>query len=174
MSTLSRFTLLSFLLVGIARADYEEAVVTCDAKTQTLLIKYIHDSPDKGSKSKLPGHVVFWNLLKIEKCSQSDRYPGDPCRVVGTRRTLVSCELGEDRLTMSFLPEPFNNDLQGSCGAVVSGSVAIEKNGRAFLKATSFDPSGDCTMDKVKVISTIEVRSNQKEPMITWAERDDY
>ena len=173
MNRIVLFTVLSALFVRNVLAQDEEVLVTCDTKAKTLLLKYSFDSPDKGRQSKLPGHVAFWDLLTIEKCSRTDRYPGDPCRVVGMKERILSCKLGEDRYTMRFNPEPFNDDLQGRCGAVVSGSVSISKNGRPLLKRTSFDPSRDCAANGVKVISTIEVRPSEIEPRVTWAARDD-
>lgn len=140
-------------------------MIPCDRRANALSIRYLRDSdpPDRVD----PGRVVFFDLVEIERCGPDRRYPGSPCAVAGLREKVVPRRLGGDSFSIAFRPLPFNQDLQGSCGEMVSGTVSIRKNGEPFQAGVAFDESHDCVSSEVKVLSKLVVHPRDRKASLT-------
>jgi hypothetical protein len=141
------------------------AVVSCDSKKQQLLVEYHKVMSSVKPRLENSKMVSFWNLLIIEKCSKDDRFPGDPCSVIGIKEENINCSLGKSNYQVTLRPIAFNpNALQGACGAAATGSVSIRKDGNKFLDETYFEePSCSALYDeKAEIISSISVTQKEK------------
>lgn len=167
MMNLLRVTLAIALLfpANFAYADDSGVVITCDHKKQKLLIEYHKDMSDIKLNSKNSEKVNFWDLVITEKCSKDDRFPGDACFVTGIKEKNINCSLGKNHYRVTLKPIPYNpNDLEGECGAAVTGSVSISKDGHKFLDETYFeDPRCPALYDEeAEIISIIYVIPTEK------------
>ncbi len=148
----------------------QAAIVTCRPGPHQLSIQYLWDSDQPGWDD--PKRVRFFDLLVIERFGPAHPYAGAPRSVLDIRDKVVFCRLGADSFSVTFQPVPFNVDLQGACGAYVSGTVSIQKNGKPFLKEIAFDESDDCNADGVRVLSRLTVGPNDTTAHLTYSPRD--
>jgi hypothetical protein len=155
---LSQLKIVAIFLLAMVFAPliYAQAVVVnCDQDKKQVQIKYVWDSSQKDWTNLK--RIIFFDLLVVKKCGPEHRYPGDACSVNQQRSKVATCKLGVNQFSMKFEPYPFNDDLQGACGAVVSGVVAISKNGKKLREPVAFDESGNCHDHTVRVVSEITI-----------------
>jgi hypothetical protein len=172
LSTYKHALLLLLACVAIHETPLrsQAAIVTCLPSTHQLSIQYLWDSDQQGWDD--PNCIRFFDLLVIERCGPTHPYAGSACSVLDIREKVVPCRLGTDSFSVILRPVPFNDDLQGACGAYVSGIVSIRKNGKLFLKDIAFDESYDCHADSVRVLSRLTIGPNDTTAHLTYSIRD--
>jgi hypothetical protein len=140
-------------------------VVSCDNQKQKLLVEYHKDMSSVKPMLENSKRVSFWNLLIIDKCSKDDRFPGDPCSVIGIKEENFNCSLGKNNYQVTLRPIAYNpSNMEGECGAAVTGAVSILKDGNNFLDATNFEePNCSALYDeKAEIIPSISVTPKEK------------
>lgn len=86
-------------------------------------------------KKKFPARIVhFWSLIDYSK-----RPDGDPDRVSGVREVARDCRLSGGVYKVMLRPGIPNPNLQGLCGAAVTGEIRILKDGTEVLEKTAFE-----------------------------------
>lgn len=152
------------LLYGVAAsaaafAMDDGVVLHCERDKQQLRIEHVLERKPPEFWSASSARVLFLNFLKIERCDPADRHSGDPCAIQAKRTVTRSCVMGKDSFTVRVRPEPFNEDLQGQCGAKVTASLEIWRNGEVVLPWTTLDGNfSDCASDDVTVVKSITLK----------------
>ena len=86
-----------------------------------------------------PAATVFWSLVRYGK-----RPDGDADRVKQLMRAQRSCRLSTGNYIVTLRPVPINSNLNGLCGGIVRGDVAITLNGQTVLPRTEME-TGACS-----------------------------
>ncbi len=124
---------------GTAHADVQEAVarIRCAAAADTLVIAYQLLPPEKIRElMRTDGErtVHFWSLVEYSR-----RADGDPDRVTGVRDVSRTCRLSDGVYEVVLRPGIPNLNLQGRCGAAITGQVKVLHAGKSILSETAFE-----------------------------------
>ena len=159
--------------INFACADSPSVVVSCNPGEKKLLIEYYTAFGVSAVRPKEPATtqiIDLWDLVTIEKCPKGHRYPGDACSVESELVKIITCQLDNSLFQVIIKPLPFNpGDLQGACGAAVTGTIAIIKDNKTFLKETQLQ-SQACEKlydETEKIVESIEVLPWLKSARIT-------
>lgn len=154
-----------FASAGLAVAD---VVVSCYPDNNRLLVEYYTNFgvPAVRAKNDRTTQIVdLWDLVTIEKYPKRHEYAGAARSVASEKDKIISCRLANSLYQVVIKPLPFNpDDLQGDCGAAITGTVAIKKDNAEFLKETLLQSQNCDDLDNVneEIVSTIEVVSGEK------------
>lgn len=107
----------------------------CDPGADAITVTNALLKADEGASFKYSaenGTYNPWDMVEIVRKPDSTRI-GSSTVVTNT------CRLsgGEYRVTLE--PHIFSNDLNGRCGAAISGAVTVTRDGREVLERTAFE-----------------------------------
>jgi len=159
--------------INFAYADNSSVVVSCNTDKKQLLIEYYTSFDVSAVRPKKPATtqiIDLWDLVSFEKCPKGHPLAGDACSVKSEKDKIVTCKLGNSLFQVIIKPLPFNpSDLQGACGAAITGTVTIMKDNHTFLEETLLQ-SQDCEKlydETEKIVEFIEVLPWLKSARIT-------
>jgi hypothetical protein len=149
--------------INFAYADPPSVVVSCNQIKKLLLVEYYTTFGVSAVRPTEPATtqiIDLWDLVTIGKCPKGHRFPGDACYVESERVKIITCKLDNSLFQVKVKPLPFNPyDLQGACGASITGTVAIMKDNKTFLEETLLQ-SQACEKlydETEKIVKSIEV-----------------
>jgi hypothetical protein len=139
---------------------YDAAWVDCDQARDRVTVRH-------GAASRTdPGAIVFWSLI-----SYTRRPDGDPDQVSELRSAHYTCRLSDGLYEVVLRPAPMNANLQGLCGAIVRGSVAISRNGQPIMKERELE-TGDCAGPSER-IDAITISGGHRHVLVELAKKTD-
>ena len=109
-------------LIACSNGIAQTATVDCGAGAEPIVVRYFQEDTKKQTAKGM--RIDFWRLLKHERCPDNG-----PCYVTGELSKRVTCIRSGDNYQFVFKPVPFNANLQGQCGARITGEVLARKNG---------------------------------------------
>jgi hypothetical protein len=136
------------------------ATSTCQPEKQRLVVRYFPSLTEAQVRKLKP--VVFFRLLKLGK---------DGATVTGTRSSSFDCRLGADRYTVTLSPGVPNPNLNGRCGAAITGLLSVKRNDSALLSELEFEPL-DCH-SRQRYVSSVIFRPGVEKPEITYADNEE-
>lgn len=148
--------------INFAYADDSSVVVSCNTDRKQLLIEYFTSFEVSAVRPKNPATtqiIKLWDLVTFEKCPKGHPYAGDACFVKSEQDKIATCKLDNSLFRVIIKPLPFNPDLQGACGAAITGTITIIKDNKTFLEETMLQ-SQDCEKlydETEKIVEAIEV-----------------
>jgi len=148
---------------GVARAEENTGPVVeyiCDAANGRLVVEYIGDA--KRIKEKRPNRWKPDTLIRMD--------PRNPNHVAGVITVRRNCRLADGVYTFALSGAPNNPNLQGRCGAEISGRVVITRN-RATIVNARLD--GDCHSED-PIVTKITVTAGKTEPEIIRTHKDQF
>mgnify|MGYP001823782467 FL=1 len=107
----------------------------CDTDADVLTIT---NSLLKGGKgvnfnySAEDGTYSPWDMVEIA-------HQTDSTRIIKATKETTICKLSSGEYTVILEPQIFSKDLNGSCGATISGAVTIILDGFELLERTAFE-----------------------------------
>lgn len=138
------------------------AIVTCDQQKKILKIEHILE-PSNGFWKKYPSTGInFSDLLIIKKD-----------RVIRHKTKTFKCRLNDANIKVTIEPQPFNDDIQGQCGAAVTGIITVARNDKTVLNREPFDTSSDCIVEGGIIIKSITVTSGDSAPQVKRIKKPD-
>ena len=138
------------------------AIVTCDQQKKTLKVEHILDPANGFWKKHRTTGINFSDLLVIKKD-----------RVVSHKSKTFQCRFNDTSIKVTIAPQPFNDDIQGQCGAAVTGAITIVKDDKTVLKMEPFDTSPDCITEGGKIIKTITMAASDTVPKVNRIRKPD-
>ncbi len=129
------------------------AHVDCDHANNRLIVSFVLVLPTEIRHPPTAGSdrlVVFWSLIDY-----STQPSGGPDRVAGERVATKHCRLGDVDYTVVLRPVIPNVNLQGRCGAAITGSVEIRQGDAVVLTPLLFE-NRDCFL-RDSHVSTVTV-----------------
>jgi uncharacterized protein YecT (DUF1311 family) len=154
--------------INFANADSTSVVVTCNPAKKQLLVEYFTAFGVSAVRPKEPATtqiIDLWDLVTIEKCPK-----GDACSVKSEQDKIITCQLDNSLFHVIITPLPFNPDnLQGACGAAITGSITVMKDDKIFLEETQLQSQACEKLYKEteKIVGSIEVLPWLKTARIT-------
>ena len=161
ISTLS-FLFITTIYAQSAFAVSEGVVFFCDQQNQILKVEHILEPPNGFWKKHRSTGIDFSDLLVIKKD-----------RVIKHKTKTFHCNFKDTSIKVTIEPQPFNDDIQGACGAAVTGAITIVKNGKTVLNREPFDTSPDCIVGGSEIIKTIKMRSGDNAPKVKYIKKPD-
>ena len=122
---------------------------TCHAATDTLVIEYVPSLADAPPAFEQAKPLEFYSLLEVEES-----------QIVDSREHKADCTLGKVRIDMTFAPQAPNVNLLGLCGAALTGSVVLVRDGVEILPETLFEDI-KCH-ERERYVASITVRRTGK------------
>jgi len=147
-------------------------VISCYQKENRLIIEYCNSFDRSRIRAKNPYTtqiVSLWDLMTYNQCPKDHRFACDNCSAKKINKRIIDCRLGNSIYKVTIKPDPYNpDDLQGECGACVSGTVSIEKDGKSILNDKDLGGIGNYhTNFDVSTVSNIEVFAGEETAHIT-------
>jgi hypothetical protein len=133
-----------------ADAVYPLISYKCDADADILTITNTLLKGDAGANyrySAEEGTYSPWDMVEIARKT-------DSTRIIKSSKITNSCELSRGVYTTVLEPQIFSEDLDGQCGASISGAVTIAFNETDLLERTAFE---DHCQDDAPIIIRITV-----------------
>jgi hypothetical protein len=118
-----------------ADAIYPLITYKCDSAADVLTITNSLLKGDKGANFKYSaedGTYSPWDMVEIARRT-------DSTRIIKSSKVTTICKLSSGEYTVILEPQIFSNDLEGSCGATISGAVTIIFDGLELLERTAFE-----------------------------------
>jgi hypothetical protein len=107
----------------------------CDADADIIEITNSLLKNGQGANFKYSdedGTYSPWDMVEIAQKS-------DATRIIRTNKITRVCNLSSGDYTIEIEPQVFNKDLNGRCGASISGAVTILHDGIELLERTAFE-----------------------------------
>ena len=161
MKRLNIISVLALLAVVVfstddARAQESAATWSCDAKTNTLVIRYTDDfSQVEAQWPKQPRPIRFMSLLVTSRSIVKE-----------TRSRTVTCQLKSERFEVIFEPGVPNPNLLGRCGGAVTGIVTVKRNGVVVLDEQEFEDL-NCHA-RERMLERITFKGVSSKPQLTY------
>lgn len=132
--------LLTAFLCAIPQANaandfYPLISYKCDTDADILTVTNSLLKGDKGANFKYSaanGTYSPWDMVDIARKT-------DSTRIIKSSKLSNSCKLSSGIYTVVLEPQIFSKDLEGQCGATISGAVTINRGGRELLERTAFE-----------------------------------
>ena len=118
-----------------ADALYPLISYKCDANADILTITNSLLKGDAGTTfnySAEDGTYSPWDMVEIA-------HKTDSTRIIKSSKITNSCILSRGEYTTVLEPQIFSEDLDGQCGATISGAVTIVYNESELLERTAFE-----------------------------------
>ncbi|CAM4085178.1 hypothetical protein [Paracidovorax anthurii] len=151
-------------LLFLSKTAFAQAVtLDCGATNENMTVRYFTDRESKQARA----HAVdLWSLLRPKQCPDNG-----PCYVTALLSRKLSCHKAHGVFTYHLKPVVFNANLQGQCGARITGEVTIFFNGKKILPATEFENPASCfNGTEEPEISAITIRPDGSQPVIQRAQ----
>lgn len=156
----------------LAAAATEDAVLLrCDRQAGELVIEYLVEPPPASASNADEERVRFRDLLDVERCGPGHPLAGDACSVRATRTAERTCQLGGRVLSVRITPQPYNHNLQGQCGARITGVLEVREGQASVLRPTPLDPNTDCASGDQEVVKSVRIRRDEPAPRVTRGPR---
>ena len=133
-----------------AEAIYPLISYKCDTEADILTITNSLLKGDAGTNyrySAEDGTYSPWDMVEIARKT-------DSTRIIKSSKITNSCKLSRGVYTTVMEPQIFSEDLDGQCGANISGAVTINVNETELLERTAFE---DHCKDDAPIITRITV-----------------
>ena len=123
---------------GFAHATdtiYPLITYKCDPDADVLTITNSLLKGGKGTNFKYSaesGTYSPWDMVEIARHT-------DSTRIIKATKVTNICRLSSGEYTVQLEPQIFSKDLNGSCGATISGAVTIVLDGFELLERTAFE-----------------------------------
>jgi len=107
----------------------------CDTDADILTITNSLLEDDTGANFKYSveeGTYSPWDMVEIARST-------DSTRIIKSSKITNSCRLSSGVYTTVLEPQIFSKDLDGQCGATISGAVTIIFGGLELLERTAFE-----------------------------------
>jgi len=107
----------------------------CDTDADILTITNSLLEDDTGANFKYSveeGTYSPWDMVEIARST-------DSTRIIKSSKITNSCRLSSGVYTTVLEPQIFSKDLDGQCGATISGAVTIIFDGLELLERTAFE-----------------------------------
>lgn len=154
-----------------ARATEDAVLLRCDRQAGELVIEYLVEPPPASASHADEERVRFRDLLEVERCGPGHPLAGDACTVRGTKTAERTCQLGGRVLSVRITPQPYNYNLQGQCGARITGVLEVREGQASLLRPTPLDPNRDCASGDQEVVKTVRIRRDEPRPRVTHGPR---
>lgn len=118
-----------------ADALYPLISYKCDTEADMLTITNSLLKGDTGAKFKYTaenGTYSPWDMVEIARKT-------DSTRIIKSSKISNSCKLSSGVYTAVLEPQIFSEDLDGQCGATISGAVTIIFDESELLERTAFE-----------------------------------
>jgi hypothetical protein len=122
----------------------------CDTNADILTITNSLLKGEAGTNfnySAEDGTYSPWDMVEIARKT-------DSTRIIKSSKITNSCILSRDEYTTVLEPQIFSEDLDGLCGATISGTVTIVFNESGLLEHTAFE---DHCQGNAPIITRINV-----------------
>ncbi len=122
----------------------------CDTNADILIITNSLLKGDAGANFKYSaedGTYSPWDMVEIARKT-------DSTRIIKSSKITNDCKLSRGVYTAVLEPQIFSEDLDGQCGATLSGAVTILFNESEMLERTAFE---DHCQDDAPIITRITV-----------------
>lgn len=164
--------LLSLAVASFTASATEDGILLrCDPDGKELVVEYLVDRDPTDSRRPQGEFVRFRDHLEIERCGRDRANAGDACTVRDTRTAVRACRLGARTLSVRITPAPYNFNLQGYCGARISGVLEIRDGERLLMGPTPLDASADCAAEGVQVVRSVRILRDEAAPRVTYQPR---
>ena len=120
---------------GAADDLYPLISYKCDTNADILIITNSLLRGDAGANfrySAEDGSYSPWDMVEIARKT-------DSTRIIKSSKITNSCKLSRGVYTTVLEPQIFSEDLDGQCGATISGAVTIVYNESELLERTAFE-----------------------------------
>jgi hypothetical protein len=128
---------------------------TCDGRANRIVVAHFAREGTEGRRLlRMRKPNRFWpaELVIVNKKNVD--------RIAGVKTVRRTCRLRDGLYTFALSGSPNNFNIQGRCGAVISGRVEIVRNQTQIVDVRL---EGDCHSDD-PVVTRITVTGGQKEP----------
>ena len=118
-----------------AEALYPLITYKCDADADILTITNSLLKGDLSANfqySAKDGTYSPWDMVEIA-------HKTDSTRIIKSTKVTNNCKLSSGEYTITLEPQIFSKDLNGQCGATISGAVTIIFDGIELLERTAFE-----------------------------------
>lgn len=129
-------TLMSWTSAAAADETYYPLITyKCDTDADILVITNSLLRGEKAARfeySDEAGTYSPWNMVEIARDT-------DTTRIIKSTKVSNQCRLSSADYTVILEPHIFSTNLDGQCGATISGAVTINANGAELLERTAFE-----------------------------------
>jgi hypothetical protein len=118
-----------------AETIYPLITYKCDQEADILTITNSLLEGDKAANFKYSaeeGTYSPWDMVEVA-------HETDSTRIIKSSKVTSSCKLSSGEYTVVLEPQIFSTNLDGSCGATISGAVTIINDGLELLERTAFE-----------------------------------
>jgi len=133
-----------------ADALYPLISYKCDTDADILTITNSLLKDEVGANFKYSaedGTYSPWDMVEIARST-------DSTRIIKSSKITNSCKLSSGVYTAILEPQIFSKDLDGQCGATISGAVTVIFDGSELLERTAFE---DHCQDDAPIITRITI-----------------
>ena len=165
-------TILTFMAIVLsataANADwcYKFVGYECDPTSNTITITYrgaFNEAGKEMLKNKRPQQWYLGDL--IESMKDEDH--------IGSLKTIKrQCKLSDGTYTITFGPMPGNVNVQGKCGAWITGWVEVWCGSTAILPHRTFETS--CEDTETPVVTSIIIKPGESKPIIKSVPHEEF
>ena len=159
--------ILSLLVISICcRADEFHTLIgyVCDTKNDQLVITYDGAYNEEGQamdEKKRDTQYDPWSLIKTD----------DDGNVISQKTISATCTLSDGVYKIALSPAPGNSNVGRHCGAWISATALVTKNGKKMYDG-GFDNS--CFDPQDTIITRVTIKSKVQKPEITTVKHDDF
>ncbi|MDI9240400.1 hypothetical protein QLQ15_15950 [Lysobacter sp. LF1] len=146
-----------------ARADAQRVLgYRCDTAADRLVV-YYRNADDIGESAHATEGNIEWDTADLIASMADEDHIGELTTVTGT------CALAHATYAIRLGPTPGNFNVQGRCGAVITGWAEVSRGNEAVL--AHHEMEGDCH-DTTTPITTNIVIAKDRPPVVTAVPAD--